>query len=66
MHRGNNRFVAGVDAFVHTDRNRSHEAWQSNELVRETSMAVFLIRVPDHFCLDDVLLVHRIVPEEGK
>lgn len=66
MRRSDNRLLVGVYALLHVDRSAADQVGQSDELVRETSVAVLPLRLPDDFCVDDRVPVHRIATEQGK
>lgn len=66
MHRSDRSVLVGVHVFLHIDRSVPDEGGKSDELVRETSLAILPVRLPDHFRVDDRVSADRIETEKGK
>lgn len=66
MHRRDRRLVGGVRVLLHANRLDPDQIGKSNELVRETGVAVLSIRLSNDVCVDDRIPVCRIEAEEGK
>lgn len=66
MHRRDRHHVAGIRILLHINRSCSDQIRKGNELVRETSVAVFSVRVPDNFCINDSIPKYRIAAKKGK
>lgn len=66
VHRSDHDLVVGVYVFLYFNRPGPHQAGKSDELVRKTGVAVFLVRLSNYFCVDDHVLASGIEAEEGK
>lgn len=66
MRRRDRAHLAGVHVLLHAGRAVPHEGRQSDELVRETSLAVLPVRLSDRFRVDDRGSADRIEAKKGK
>lgn len=58
--------MGGIYVFLYINRSDLDQARKSNELVRKTGVAIFLICLSNHFCIDDRVPAYRIEAEKGK
>lgn len=66
MHRGDHDLVVGVYDLLYVNRPDSDQVGKGDELVRKTGVAIFLVCLSNHFCVDDYSPASWIEAEKGK
>lgn len=59
-------FVVGIYVFLYINRPDPDQTGKSDELVRKTCVAVFLVCLSNCFCIDDHIPADRIEAEKSK
>jgi len=55
-----------IHILLYIDRFDPDKTGKSNELVRKTSMVIFLIYLSDYFHIDDSISIYWMATEKGK
>lgn len=66
VHWSDRDLVVGIHVFLYVNRPVLDQAGKGDELVRETGVAIFLVCLSNHFCVDDHILASWIETEKGK
>lgn len=66
MYRGDHDLVVGIYGFLYVNRPDPDQVGESDELVRKTGLAIFLVCLSNHFCVDDHISASWIEAEKGK
>jgi len=66
VRRSDHGFMVGIYVFLYINRPDADQAGKSDELVRKTGMAVFLVCLSNCFYIDDHISADRIEAEKSK
>jgi len=66
VHRSNRDLVVGIYVFLYINRPDPDQTGKSDELVRKTGVAIFLVCLSNSFCVDDRATAYWIETKKGE